>query len=50
MAAPGVADFGETPFARYCGTEEHNGLLTAVYELSSGTHRFTIEQERVQVR
>ena len=48
--APGVADFGETPFARYCGTEEHNGLLTAVYELSSGTHRFTIEQERVQVR
>ena len=37
----------ERPFARFCGIETHNGVLTAVYRLASGTFTFEIRETQV---
>ena len=39
---PASRPFESSPWAVFGGTEIHNGLPTAVYRLSSGTHRFSI--------
>lgn len=45
----GEPDFGENAWARYCGTEVHNGIRTAVYELSPGRHAFLISDTQITV-
>ena len=45
----GEPEFGENAWARYCGTEVHNGIRTAVYELSPGRHAFLISDTQITV-
>ena len=45
----GVLDFKSNEWARFQGTELHNGVLTAIYELSSGRHAFLIGEKQITV-
>lgn len=45
--AESVTDFGKAEGVEHIGTETHNGVLCARYELSSGTHRFRFAQTRI---
>ncbi len=40
---------GSNRWALFCGTELHNGILTAVYELASGRHAFLISDTQITV-
>lgn len=46
----GVTHFGESEWARSCGVETHNGVLTAVYRLASGTYSFDIQETQIVLR
>ena len=45
----GSSPFGSGPWAVFQGVEIHNGIPTAVYELSSGTHRFSLSPTGIQL-
>ena len=45
----GEFEFGGNEWAQFQGTERHNGILTAIYELSSGRHAFLIGDAQVSV-
>ncbi len=44
-----VQEFKANEWARFQGTELHNGVLTAIYELSSGRHAFLIGEKQITV-
>ena len=45
----GVRGFPEREGVRFCGTQLHNGVLTAVYALEAGKYRFQMGEVQVMV-